>query len=99
MKVLKFKVENKYYDRFKEICDQDGITVKKKLNVLIAEDTHPSNIKSYFPESHFDDIKKITLKVNEEFYKSVMKQCGKNDFSPRDYLAYLIYKFLVNFDY
>jgi hypothetical protein len=94
MKVLKFKIENKYYDQFKEICDQDGITIKRKLNVLMAEDHKPNNILSYLPETHFDDIKKITLKVNEELYKGVMKQCGKNDFNPRDYLAYLIYKFL-----
>jgi len=94
MKVLKFRVENQYYDLFKENCEKEGITVKRKLNVLLSQDRDPSNLLSYFPETHFDDLKKMTLKVNEEFYKSVMKQCGRNDFKIKDYLAYLIYKSL-----
>lgn len=92
MKVLKFRVENQYYDKFKSNCETEGITVKKKLNVLLAGDNNPRDIQSHFPETHFNDLKKMTLKVNEEFYKGVMKKCGQNDFTVRDYLAYLIYK-------
>lgn len=95
MKVLKFRIENQYYDQFKDQCLGQDITVKKKLNVLLAADRNPHNILSYFPDSHFDDLKKMTLKVNEEFYKGVMKKCGQNDFKVKDYLAYLIYKHLT----
>jgi len=96
MKVLKFTVNEEYYKRFKAICDTEGVTVKKKLNILISQDTSPEDLKSYFPEDYLLTPKRLTLKVNEELYKGVMKQCGKYDFRVRVYMPYLIYKFLGN---
>ena len=94
MKVLKFTVNEAYYNEFKAICDAESMTIKRKLNVLVAQDTSPQDLKSYFPENYLDTPKKLTLKVNEELYKGVMKQCGQHDFRVRVYLPYLIYKFL-----
>ncbi len=94
MKVLKYKIDADYFEKFKKICDDEEITVKKKLNVLLAEDRNTSNIMAYFPEEHDDKLRKMTLKVSEELYKGVMKKCGQHDLRVKDYLAYLVYKFL-----
>lgn len=94
MKVLKFTVNETYYNQFKEICDAESLTIKRMLNILVARDSAPENLKSYFPENYLETPKKLTLKVNEELYKGVMKKCGKHDFKVRIYLPYLVYKFL-----
>jgi len=94
MKVLKFRINEDYYKAFQDHCKKEDITIKRKLNVLLAQDRRPENIDSYFPEEHTHNLKRLTLKVNEELYKGVMKQCGRNDFRVSTYLAYLIYKFL-----
>lgn len=94
MKVLKFKVHADYFDIFKEMCQAEDITIKKKLNVLLAEDFRTEYIEDYFPEDHHEKARKMTLKVNEPLFKGVMKKCGLNDLRARDYCAYLIYKYL-----
>ena len=94
MKVLKFRIHADYYEQFKTICEEEDITVKKKYNVLVAQDRNPEYILDYFPEDHHEMSRKMTLKVNEELYKGVMKNCGRHDIRVRDYMAYLIYKFL-----
>lgn len=94
MKVLKFTVNETYYNQFKEICDAENLNIKRMLNILVSRDTSPGELKSYFPEDYLETPKKLTLKVNEELYKGVMKKCGQYDFRVRVYLPYLIYKFL-----
>lgn len=96
MKVLKFRIHTDYFEEFKNICIEEDITVKRKFNVLLSEDRNTQNILDYFPEEHKDDLRKMTLKVNEELYKGVMKKCGRLDLQVRDYMAYLIYKFLLD---
>jgi len=96
MKVLKFRIHEDIFELFKDACQQEDITVKKKLNVLLAQDRTPDFITDYFPDDHSEKSRKMTLKVNEELYKGVMKKCGQNDFRVKDYLAYLIYKFAID---
>lgn len=94
MKVLKFTINEKYYEAFKSQCQQEDITVKRKLNVLLAQDRKPANLLAYYPEDSKEDLRKLTLKVNEELYKGVMKKCGQMDYKVRQYLPYLIYRYL-----
>ncbi len=96
MKVLKFAINEKYFDEFKEICQKEEITIKRKINVLLSQDRNPTNIKDYYPEDYKEHTRKLTLKVNEELYKGVMKNCGKFDYRIREYVPYLIYKFLLH---
>ncbi len=96
MKVVKFTINEADYTKFKEVCVVENITVKKKLNVLISKDREPGNINKYFPNTVDGEQKKVTLKVNEELYKGIMKNCGKFDLRPAKYVPYLIYKFLSN---
>ncbi len=96
MKVLKFRIHETYFEEFKNICIEEDLNVKKKLNILVAQDRFPSDIKSYFPEEHYDNLRSMTLKVNEHLFKGVMKNCGLYDFRVRDYMPYLIYKFLLS---
>lgn len=94
MKVIKFSMNEKYYDQFKTLCLEENITIKRKLNFLLAKDPHPQAIEMYFPNDHTENMKPVTLKVNEELYKGVMKKCGQLDFKPSKYMPYLIYKHL-----
>lgn len=96
MKVLKFKIHSAYFEEFKKICLEEEITIKRKLNVLLSQDRRTDHITDYFPEDHHENSRKMTLKVNEELYKGVMKKCGLLDLRIRDYMAYLIYKFLLD---
>lgn len=96
MKVLKFRIHEDVFESFKTVCQQEDITVKRKLNVLLAQDRSPNFITDYFPDDHAEKSRKMTLKVNDELYKGVMKKCGQHDFRVKDYLAYLIYKFAVD---
>jgi len=94
MKIIKFSMNEAYYEQLKGICDRDGITVKRKLNILLSQDTAPVVIKDHFPADANEKSKSITLKINEELYKGIMKNCGKFNESPRHYVPYLIYKYL-----
>jgi len=94
MRVVKFKINEKYYDEFKEICVRDNVTIKGKLNVLLSQDVSPRNITDYYPEDANQNTRRLTLKINEELYKGIMKKCGKYDFAPSKYVPYLIYKYL-----
>lgn len=94
MKVLKFSIYEKYYEAFKNQCIKENITVKRKLNVLLVQDTKPARLQDYYPEDANEATRKLTLKVNEELYKSVMKKCGQMDYKVRQYLPYLIYRYL-----
>lgn len=95
MKVLKFRVDIDCFEQFKAYCLEEGITIKKKLNVLVAQDTMPSDILDYFPENHENSTRKMTLKVNDQLHKGVMKNVDRFELRVRDYLPYLIYKFLL----
>jgi len=96
MRVIKFTINENYYEEFKNKCFDQDITVKKKLNVLIAQDSTVENIKDLFPEDHNENPRKITLKVNEELFKSIMKKCGTLDLKIGNYMPYLIYRYLAN---
>lgn len=95
MKVVKFNINEEHYEEFKSICEDQGVPVKRKLNFLLAGDVKKCDINEYFPVEHDKSVRKITLKINEEFYKSIMKNCGRFDYKPNRYLAYLVYKFLL----
>lgn len=94
MKVIKFSINEKYYNQLKDICLKEELTIKKKLNILLSQDRDCANIRDYYPDDYNEDIKKITLKINEELYKGIMKKCGKFDLKTREYVPYLIYKYL-----
>lgn len=98
MKLLKFKIHEDYYEEFKDCCINEDIAVKRKLNVLLSQDKFTIDIKSFFPEDHSEKSRKMTLKVNDELYKSVMKKCGQLGLNSKDYMPYLIYKFLLDLD-
>jgi hypothetical protein len=92
MRVFRFSINEAYYKQFQDICFDEDITIKKKLNVLLAKDNDPREIEEYFPTTTEEQFKKVTLKVNEEFYKSIMKNCGRYDLRSTRYIPYLIYK-------
>ncbi|MCT4634136.1 MAG: hypothetical protein N4A76_15615 [Firmicutes bacterium] len=94
MRVIKFSLNENHYDKFKELCVSENITVKKKLNVLVAQDKDPKDIDSYFPEDANIHTKHLTLKVNEELYKGIIKNSDKYDIKIKKYVQYLIYKYL-----
>lgn len=94
MRIIKFSINEDYYNRFKDICDSENITVKKKLNVLVSQDLYSKDMDQYFPKNANIHTKHLTLKVNEELYKGIIKNCDKNDIRMKKYIQYLIYKFL-----
>ena len=96
MKVIKFTINEDYYEKFKILCSKDGITMKRKLNVLVSQDTEVVDIKDYFPSDYNENIRNVTLKINEEIYKGIMKKCGKLDLKVKKYVPYLIYRYLKN---
>lgn len=95
MKVIKFTINENYYEEFKDICISEDITIKKKINSLLSSDVRRVDINEYFPIDHDKNMRKVTLKINEELYKGIMKNCGRFDFKASRYVAYLIYKFLL----
>jgi hypothetical protein len=95
MKVVKFSINEDYYNLFKEECVKTDITIKRKLNVILSQDRQTENFTDVYPADHHEKRKPVTLKVNEELYKSIMKNCGRYDVLPKKYLPYLIYKFLL----
>jgi|LGOV01.1.fsa_nt_gb hypothetical protein len=94
MKVIKFTINEDYYEQFKILCSKDDITVKRKLNVLVSQDAESTDIKEYFPSDYNEKMRKVTLKINEEIYKGIMKKCGKLDLKVNKYVSYLIYRYL-----
>lgn len=94
MKVIKFSLNEDYYNQLKVICDTENLTLKRKINILLAQDTGCINLKEYYPLDYKEKPKKLTLKVNEELYKGVMKNCGKLDVRVKEYIPYLIYRYL-----
>lgn len=94
MKVIKFTLNEDYYNAFRDICVRDGIAIKSKINVLLVQDRNPNDFKESFPADHHEKTKGVTLKINEELYKGIMKNCGRYDIRPRKYVPYLIYKYL-----
>lgn len=95
MQLIKFTINENYYNEFKEICVASDVTIKRKINVILAGDVTAVDINEYFPEDHNQNPKKVTLKVNEEFYKGVMKNCGRFDIRTSKYIPYLIYRYLL----
>ena len=97
MKVIKFTINENYYNELKSKCEENDLTVKRKINVLVSQDTAYTDyedINEYFPEDSKENVKKVTLKVNEELYKGIMKNCGKLDLRTNKYIPYLIYRYL-----
>lgn len=94
MKVVKFTMNEDYFNTFRDICVRDEITIKGKINVLLVQDRDPEKFKEFFPPDHHEKTKSVTLKINEELFKSIMKNCGRYDIKPRKYVPYLIYKYL-----
>ena len=95
MRIIKFSINENTYETFQNICRLENITVKKKLNVLLSKDNPEGiDIKECFPEDANQNLRRITLKVNEELYKGIMKNSDKFDIKPKSYIPYLIYNFL-----
>lgn len=95
MRILKFSINRSAYETFIEKCKQEDITVKKKLNVLLSQDNSTDvDIYDYYPENDDQDLRTITLKVNEELYKGVMKSSDRLNVKSKRFLPYLIYKYL-----
>lgn len=96
MRIIKFTINEDYYEAMKIMCSKDNLNVKKKLNVLLSQDNKEvSDIKEFYPEDANENPRKITLKVNEEFYKGVMKRADILGVKASKYIPYLIYKFLA----
>ncbi len=96
MKVIKFSMNETYYNLLKDICEKEDIVIKRKLNILLSQDREVVNVKDFFPSDHNEKTKSITLKINEELYKGIMKNCGKLNESSRHYVPYLIYRYLAD---
>jgi len=96
MNVLKFKINETYFDRFKEICQAKDSTVKNMLYITLTESDHEDFITNVFPEDFNENLRHLTLKVNNDLYKGVAKKCTRMDVSVRDYMQYLIFKCLKN---
>lgn len=95
MRIIKFSINENAYESFVEKCKAEDITVKKKINVLLSQDnSRDININDYFPENQDQNLRTITLKVNEELYKGVMKNSDRLDIKSKRYVPFLIYKYL-----
>lgn len=95
MRIFRFAINEDIYKQFTSICDQEEITIKKKLNVLLAQDkTSESGINQYLQDKDDFDLRMITLKVNEELYKGIMKNSDILAVNPKNYIPYLINKFM-----
>lgn len=94
MKIIRFTINEDYYEKFTLLCSKDDITVKRKINVLVSQDTNPTDLKKYFPADYSKNIRRVSLKINEQIYKGIMKNCGKFDIKVSKYISYLIYKYL-----
>lgn len=95
MRIFKFNIKEEVYTQFISICKEQDITVKKKINVLLSQDkANSSEINSFFPENTDIELRSITLKVNEELYKGIMKKSDILGIKPKKYIPYLIYRFI-----
>ena len=95
MRIIKFSINEKAYEDFMNKCKTEDITVKKKINVLLSKDRSVDvNINDYFPDNHDQDLRTITLKVNEELYKGLMKSSDRLDIKSKRFIPYLIYKYI-----
>lgn len=97
MQVLKFNINSTAYESFLTMCRAEDITVKRKINVLISKySSIDTDIDTYFPENFDQDLRSLTLKVNDELYRSAAKSADRLDISIRRFLAYLIYRLLLD---
>lgn len=95
MQIIKFTINEVYYEKFKTICTEEDITIKKKLNELMLVDTAPvENIRDYYPEDFNETQRIISLKVNEEFHFDVSERAEVLGINASKYVTYLIYRFL-----
>lgn len=95
MRIIKFSINENSYEAFLKECKAKDITVKRKINVLISQDkAYDTDINDYFPEDLDKDLRTITLKVNEELFKGVMKGSDRLGIKSKRYIPYLIYKYL-----
>jgi len=96
MKIIKFTINEDYYDESIAICKKEEITIKKKLNVLLSQDIDEvSNIRDYFPLNYNENQRTVTLKVNEELYKGIIIRSDNLAIKSSKYVPYLIYRFLI----
>jgi len=94
MRIIKFSINEITYESFLANCKEANITVKKKINVLISkDDSRETNINDYFPDNNNVTLRTITLKVNEELHKGVMKGSDRLGIKSKRYIPYLIYKY------
>lgn len=94
MNVLKFRINEDYFDKFKEICTKKEITVKQLLFDTMMECPEKGQIANYLPEDFNENLRNLTLKVNNGFFKTVAKKSTQLDISVRDYMPYLVYRCL-----
>lgn len=62
MKVVKFTLNEQYYDDLKTICKNEDITIKKKINFLLSNDRMADNIEDYYPLDFKENPKKNYIK-------------------------------------
>lgn len=98
MKVIKFKINSSFYELFKAECIEENITVKNKLYQIHRFDEDADMMDEFNPEGYDEDLRSLTLKVNEDFFKSVTKKCYEWDLRLRAYMPYLIQKYLIEAD-
>ncbi|MCH4889055.1 hypothetical protein EZV73_15780 [Acidaminobacter sp. JC074] len=95
MRVLKFKINSRDYKAFQDICKEEDIPIKRKLNVLVAKySAIDTDLDEYFPEDFDQDLRSITLKVNEELYKGCIKSADRFEVSLRKFVPYLIHRLI-----
>jgi hypothetical protein len=94
MKTIRFQINADYYEQLKNDCLKSDITIKKKINVLVTENRQCTNYKKYFPLDYREELKFVTLKLNDELHKSIMIKCNEYDLTVGNYIPYLIYKYL-----
>jgi hypothetical protein len=95
MRIIKFSINEISYESFLANCKEEDITAKRKINVLISKDySSVTNINDYFPDNNEVTLRTITLKVNEELHKGVMKGSDRLGIKSKRYIPYLIYKYL-----
>lgn len=95
MRVIKFNINTTTYETFVSMCKDEGITIKKKLNVLVAKySARDTDVDAYFTEELTSETRSITLKINEELYKSFMKSSDRLGLNLRRFIPYLIYRLI-----
>ena len=95
MRIIKFTINERAYETFSNMCKEEDITIKKKINVLLSKDnTREYSGDDIFPADSNQELRTITLKLNEEVYKGIMKNSDILEMKSKRYIQYLIYKYI-----